>query len=93
MFANAACAFALNAAVYLLIGKTSALTMNIAGVVKDFFLIFLSSFIFEAPISSLQIVGFFIAVSGVFYYNYSKYEEAINLADEVNTSRMTRQGA
>ena len=86
MFANAACAFALNAAVYLLIGKTSALTMNIAGVVKDFFLILFSSFIFEAPISSLQIVGFFVAVSGVFYYNYSKYEEAVNLADKANAT-------
>ena len=87
MFANAACAFALNTAVYLLIGKTSALTMNIAGVVKDFFLIILSSFIFEAPISSLQVVGFSIAVSGVFYYNYSKYEEAANFADKVHASR------
>ena len=33
---------ALNMAVFLLIGKTSALTMNIAGVVKDWMLIGLS---------------------------------------------------
>ncbi|KAH9291360.1 hypothetical protein KI387_043450 [Taxus chinensis] len=32
---NSVCAFALNLAVFLLIGKTSALTMNVAGVVKD----------------------------------------------------------
>lgn len=32
---NALCAFALNCAVFLLIGKSSALTMNLAGVVKD----------------------------------------------------------
>jgi hypothetical protein len=31
LFSNAVAAFALNLAVYLLIGKTSALTMNIAG--------------------------------------------------------------
>jgi hypothetical protein len=29
--ANAACAFALNVAIYVLIGETSALTMNVAG--------------------------------------------------------------
>lgn len=39
---SAAAAFALNCAIYLLIGKTSALTMNIAGVVKDVMLISLS---------------------------------------------------
>ena len=31
LLSNAVAAFALNLAVYLLIGKTSALTMNIAG--------------------------------------------------------------
>ena len=34
-----ACALALNLAVFLLIGKTSALTMNVAGLVKDWLLI------------------------------------------------------
>ena len=37
---------ALNMAVFLLIGKTSALTMNIAGVVKDWMLIALSVILF-----------------------------------------------
>ena len=35
MMANALTAFVLNLAVFLLIGKTSALTMNIAGVCTD----------------------------------------------------------
>lgn len=39
---SAAAAFALNCAIFLLIGKTSALTMNIAGVMKDVLLIYLS---------------------------------------------------
>ncbi len=38
---------ALNMAVFLLIGKTSALTMNIAGVVKDWLLIGLSVLLFK----------------------------------------------
>ncbi len=36
------CVAALNMSVFLLIGKTSALTMNVAGVVKDWLLILLS---------------------------------------------------
>ena len=46
---NALAAFALNLAVFLLIGKTSALTMNIAGVIKDWMLIFFSWAVFKAP--------------------------------------------
>jgi len=42
LLGSAAAAFALNCAVFLLIGKTSALTMNVAGVVKDWLLIFTS---------------------------------------------------
>ncbi len=45
--ASALAAFALNVSVFLLIGKTSALTMNIAGVVKDWMLIFLSVLMFK----------------------------------------------
>lgn len=37
---------ALNMSVFLLIGKSSALTMNVAGVVKDWLLIFLSVLMF-----------------------------------------------
>ncbi len=48
---NAAAAFGLNMAVFLLIGKTSALTMNIAGVIKDWLLIGLSVLIFKAQAS------------------------------------------
>lgn len=38
---------ALNMSVFLLIGKTSALTMNVAGVVKDWLLIGLSALLFQ----------------------------------------------
>ena len=75
LISNAAVAFALNVAVYLLIGKTSALTMNVAGVVKDWILIFISSLIFDAPISSLQIGGYLLSLAAVCHYNYAKYQE------------------
>ena len=44
---------ALNMAVFLLIGKTSALTMNIAGVVKDWLLIGLSVMLFKCVLIRL----------------------------------------
>lgn len=37
---NVMCVFVLNFVVFLFIGKTSALIMNIAGVIKDWMLIF-----------------------------------------------------
>ena len=37
--ANCACAFLLNLAVFLFVGKTSTLTMNVASVVKDWSLL------------------------------------------------------
>ena len=47
---NAAAAFGLNMSVFLLIGKTSALTMNVAGVIKDWMLIALSVLLFHAEV-------------------------------------------
>lgn len=69
---NACVALALNLAVFLLIGKTSALSMNVAGVVKDWLLIGLSVWLFNAPVSSLSLEGYLLAFAGVCYYNYSK---------------------
>eukprot|EP00959_Pyramimonas_sp_CCMP1952_P291166 6090470-Pyramimonas_sp.AAC.1 len=72
MGSNACVALALNLAVFLLIGKTSALSMNVAGVVKDWILIGLSIYIFNAPVSSISLEGYLLAFVGVCYYNYSK---------------------
>ena len=72
--ANCTVAFALNIAVYLLIGKTSALTMNVAGVLKDWLLIGLSALLFASPISTQSLLGYLLAFSGVCYYNYKKMQ-------------------
>lgn len=70
--ANAICAFMLNCTVFMLIGNTSALTMNISGVVKDWILIYLSWWIFGSPVSPLSLGGYFVAFGAVLYYNYMK---------------------
>jgi len=51
--------------VFLLIGKTSALTMNIAGVIKDWMLIFFSFYLFKAPLTALNLEGYCFCCSGV----------------------------
>ena len=76
LLASAASAFALNVAVFLLIGKTSALTMNVAGVIKDWLLIFLSFGMFHSPITGIQLGGYGMAFLGVCWYNYLKSQPA-----------------
>eukprot|EP00887_Chlorella_sp_A99_P000804 scaffold5.g804.t1 len=71
---NATVAFGLNMAVFLLIGKTSALTMNIAGVAKDWLLILLSYLMYKAPVTAINLIGYGIAFAAVCYYNYVKLQ-------------------
>ncbi|CAD7702977.1 unnamed protein product [Ostreobium quekettii] len=74
LVANAAAALALNLAVFLLIGKTSALTMNIAGLVKDWALVFLSNTLFGAPLTATNMAGYVFCCAGVGVYNYQKLQ-------------------
>lgn len=57
-------------AVFLLIGKTSALTMNIAGVIKDWMLIFFSFSLFHAPVTPLNLAGYAFCCSGGCWIDY-----------------------
>ncbi|XP_027331761.1 probable sugar phosphate/phosphate translocator At2g25520 [Abrus precatorius] len=71
---NSACAFALNLAVFLLVGKTSALTMNVAGVVKDWLLIAFSWSVIKDTVTPVNLIGYGLAFLGVGYYNHSKLQ-------------------
>ncbi|XP_058068620.1 probable sugar phosphate/phosphate translocator At5g25400 [Magnolia sinica] len=71
---NSLCAFALNLGVFLLIGKTSALTMNVAGVVKDWLLIAFSWSVIRDMVTTLNLIGYGLAFLGVAYYNHSKLQ-------------------
>jgi drug/metabolite transporter (DMT)-like permease len=72
--ANAVCAFALNLAVFLLVGKTSALTMNVAGVVKDWLLIAFSWSVIMDRVTTINLVGYGVAFLGVCYYNHTQLQ-------------------
>ncbi|TMW94209.1 hypothetical protein EJD97_010578 [Solanum chilense] len=71
---NSLCAFALNLAVFLLVGKTSALTMNVAGVVKDWLLIAFSWSVIKDTVTPVNLIGYGLAFLGVAYYNHKKLQ-------------------
>ncbi|KAF2287221.1 hypothetical protein GH714_039372 [Hevea brasiliensis] len=71
---NSLCAFALNLAVFLLVGKTSALTMNVAGVVKDWLLIAFSWSVIKDTVTPVNLFGYGLAFLGVAYYNHAKLQ-------------------
>ncbi|KAL0548489.1 hypothetical protein IC582_012942 [Cucumis melo] len=55
---------------------TGAVTIRVAGVLKDWILIALSTVIFpESTITGLNIIGYAIALSGVLMYNYIKVKD------------------
>lgn len=76
LFLNAISAFFLNCSQFLLIGKTSALTMNVGGVVKDWLLILISHWFFSSSLTRLNIVGYSFAFMGTCLYNYLKLIES-----------------
>ena len=58
-FSNALCALALNFSTFLVIGRTGAVTIRVAGVLKDWILISLSTVIFpESRVTGLNIIGY-----------------------------------
>ncbi|KAF5737116.1 sugar phosphate/phosphate translocator [Tripterygium wilfordii] len=75
-FSNALSALALNFSIFLVIGRTGAVTIRVAGVLKDWILIALSTVIFpESTITGLNIIGYAIALCGVVMYNYLKVKD------------------
>ena len=62
--ASAGTAFALNCASFLLIGNTSALTLQLAGVVKDWLLIVMSAAVFRHALTPLNLGGYGVAFAG-----------------------------
>ncbi|KAL2485342.1 putative sugar phosphate/phosphate translocator [Abeliophyllum distichum] len=85
-FSNALCALALNFSIFSVIGRTSAVTIRVAGVLKDWILIALSTVIFpESTITNLNIIGYAIALCGVVMYNYLKVRDVRSLQNSVES--------
>ena len=62
-FTNALCALALNFSVFLVIGRTGAITVRVAGVLKDWILIGLSTILFpDSKLTVLNILGYSVGI-------------------------------
>lgn len=58
---NSLCTFALNLSVFLVISQTSALTIRIAGVVKDWVVVLVSALLFaETKLTMINLFGYAI---------------------------------
>ncbi|XP_024980694.1 probable sugar phosphate/phosphate translocator At3g14410 [Cynara cardunculus var. scolymus] len=73
---NSLCTFALNLSVFLVIQHTSALTIRVAGVVKDWVVVLLSAILFaDTKLSMINLFGYAIAIAGVAAYNNYKLKK------------------
>nr|GEX82992.1 probable sugar phosphate/phosphate translocator At3g14410 [Tanacetum cinerariifolium] len=73
---NSLCTFALNLSVFLVIQHTSALTIRVAGVVKDWVVVLLSALLFaDTKLTLINIFGYAIAIGGVAAYNNFKLKK------------------
>ncbi|KAK8676982.1 hypothetical protein V6N13_142539 [Hibiscus sabdariffa] len=81
---NSLCTFALNLSVFLVISHTSALTIRVAGVVKDWVVVLVSALLFaDTKLTVINILGYGIAIAGVAAYNNHKLkrEASRNISD------------
>uniref|UniRef100_A0A2N9HM96 Sugar phosphate transporter domain-containing protein n=1 Tax=Fagus sylvatica TaxID=28930 RepID=A0A2N9HM96_FAGSY len=72
---NCLCTFALNLSVFLVITHTSALTIRVAGVVKDWVVVLLSALLFaDTKLTIINLFGYGIGVAA--YNNHKLKKEA-----------------
>jgi solute carrier family 35 protein C2 len=70
-------AFFMVMAEYLLISETSAVTMTIAGVIKEVVTVVVAVFFFHDPFTVLKGVGLVIIIFGVALFNWFKYKKLV----------------
>ena len=91
---NCLCTFALNLSVFLVITHTSALTIRVAGVVKDWVVVLLSAVLFaDTKLTLINLFGYAIAIAGVAAYNNCKLkkETSRDTSDDSNPESSQRQ--
>jgi len=69
---NALLAFALNVLVASIIKEVSAVGFILAGVCKDIFIVMFSAVFFGEVVTGNQMLGFSVALMGVFFWSYLK---------------------
>ncbi|ONK77724.1 uncharacterized protein A4U43_C02F9890 [Asparagus officinalis] len=91
---NCLCTFALNLSVFLVISRTSALTIRVTGVVRDWVVVLLSAVIFsDTKLTPINLIGYGIAIAGVVAYNNHKLKKEATITtsnEEGNSSNQER---
>lgn len=83
---NCLCTFALNLSVFLVITHTSALTIRVAGVVKDWVVVLLSALLFaDTRLTIINLFGYGIAIAGVAAYNNQKLKKEASQGSSTNS--------
>merc|ERR1719359_181622 len=72
-------AFVLNVTIATLIKECSAMAFVLAGIVKDMFIVTVSSIAFGEYVSPQQICGFSITLAGIFFWSYMRMEPDSNI--------------
>ncbi|CAL9763640.1 unnamed protein product [Musa acuminata subsp. burmannicoides] len=89
---NCVCTFALNLSVFLVISRTSALTIRVAGVVRDWVVVLLSALIFsDSKLTIINLIGYGIAISGVVAYNNHKLKKEASQIKSDGTAKTEDQ--
>lgn len=83
---NGLVAFSLNIASVMLIAHTSALTLTLAGIVKDILLVMLSVMIFRGPVTLLQCLGYAVALLSLNLHKEFKKNASIFQSSTVITA-------
>lgn len=64
---NCLCTFALNLSVFLVISRTSALTIRVTGVVRDWVVVLLSAVIFsDTKLTAINLIGYVIGTDTLY---------------------------
>lgn len=76
LLGSAVAACLLNVVAFWVVSNTSALTMKLAGIVKDAVLIVTSAMLFETRLTVLGVGGYAVALSGIGMHNYQTINKA-----------------
>ncbi|KAK1324475.1 putative sugar phosphate/phosphate translocator [Acorus calamus] len=89
---NSLCTFALNLSVFLVISHTSALTIRVAGVVRDWVVVLLSALLFaDTKLTIINLLGYGIAIAGVAAYNNYKLKKEVSQVSITTNADSTKE--
>ncbi|KAF9586041.1 Triose-phosphate Transporter [Lunasporangiospora selenospora] len=75
LFLGGLFAFAMVLAEFNLIARTSVVSLSVLGIVKEVFTIVVSALVFHDQLTPINILGLFVTLAGIGFYNFMKIRE------------------